>query len=198
MSERISVPRIWPNSTIACLATGPSLTQADVDYVRGKVDVVIAVNDAYTLAPWADVFYAADGKWWGWHYKAVKQLSGLKYSIDARSGQYPGVQVLRNLGEDGLSDDPTGVRTGKNSGYQAVNLAVLFGANRIILLGYDMQGGHFFGKHPDKSGPPFLLLHRKWPTIVEPLKQAGVTVVNCTRTTAVRVFPRLPLEAALG
>jgi hypothetical protein len=40
-----SAPRLWPDSTVAILATGPSLTKADCDYLRGKCHVV-AINDA--------------------------------------------------------------------------------------------------------------------------------------------------------
>lgn len=193
-----SVPRLFPGGTVACIATGRSLRQADVDYLRGRVDAVIVINDAFRLAPWADVLYACDDKWWSWHYRAgAKDFAGLKYAATPRASRWPGVQVLRNDGEQGLCLDPTGVRTGKNSGYQAINLSVHLGASRVVLLGYDMQGPHFFGKHPDKSSPPFPLCLRLWPTIVEPLKDAGVEVVNCTRDTALTVFPTMRLEEAL-
>jgi len=45
-----SVPRLWPGETFVCLASGPSLTQADVDYCRGKARV-IAIKDVLHLAP---------------------------------------------------------------------------------------------------------------------------------------------------
>ena len=51
----IPMPRLSDGGTIVCLATGPSLTQADVDAVRGQADAVIAISDAVDLAPWADV-----------------------------------------------------------------------------------------------------------------------------------------------
>ena len=57
------VPRAWVDETAVCIASGPSLTQADVDYVRGKARVIV-VNNGYLLAPWADVLYAADARWW--------------------------------------------------------------------------------------------------------------------------------------
>ena len=58
---RPSVPKLWPNSTVVCIGTGPSLTQADVDLCCSQARV-IAVNDAYRMAPLADVLYAADDK----------------------------------------------------------------------------------------------------------------------------------------
>ena len=107
--------------------------------------------------------------------------------------------VLRNTGDTGIEAHPSGLRTGKNSGASAINLAVHFGAARIVLLGYDMTGGHFFGKHPGRlnQGPAketFLPMFRQ---MVEPLKALGVEVVNCTRTTKLDCFPTADLRAVL-
>lgn len=190
-----AVPRLWPGSTIVCLGTGPSLTQADVDLCRGRARV-IAVNNAYRYAPWADVLYAADLKWWLWH-KGVPDFAGLKYSIAAKPKNWIVAQVLRNTGKHGLELTPTGLRTGFNSGYQAINLAVHLGARRIALLGYDMHGDHCFGSHPDKSKPPFPGCLEAFPTLVPPLKEAGVEVLNCTLGSAIDCFPRAPIELAL-
>jgi hypothetical protein len=92
----------------------------------------------------------------------------------------------------------TGLRTGSNSGYQAINLAVHLGAARIILLGYDMKGTHFFGKHRDGSVPPFQACLRLFPTLVKPLAALGIPVINATRSTALTTFPCLPLDLALA
>src|SRR3990167_1952589 len=113
------VPHLWPGSTIVGMGGGPSLTPEDVDAVRDRAHV-IAVNDAYRLAPWADVLYAADAKWWRWH-QGVPTFPGLKYTVQPEAAVWPGVQVLQNTGERGVEIDPRGLRTGRNSGYQAMN-----------------------------------------------------------------------------
>lgn len=192
------IERDWPGSTVVCLGSGPSLTQADVDMVKGRARV-IAVNDTYKLAPWADVLFAADAKWWGWH-KGVAGFSGEKYAMIRAARRWPNVQILRQSGEVGLETaDPTALRTGKNSGYMAVNVAVHKGASRILLLGYDMGGGrqHFFGEHPDKSRPPFRVCLRNFATLVKPLEELGIEIINCTRSTALKCFPQMSLEEAL-
>lgn len=194
------VERIWPDSTVVCIATGPSLTAADVDYCRGKARV-IAINDAYRLAPWADVLYACDGIWWSWHPDAL-QFAGLKFGITVSQKRMPQVVPLKATGETGLEiADRSGVRTASNSGYQAINLAVHLGAKRILLLGYDMQQlgekAHFFGAHPNRRRPLFKRCLAAFPTIVEPLKDLGVEVINCTRETALTCFPKASLESAL-
>jgi hypothetical protein len=38
----------------------------------------------------------------------------------------------------------------------------------------------------------------RFQTMVEPLKKAGVEVLNCSRKTALKAFPRVELEQALG
>lgn len=200
----IAVPKLWPGATVACLGGGPSLTGADVDACRGRLRVV-AVNDAYRLAPWAEVLYACDDRWWRWQHQLrrdeIAAFAGLRYSIDPRAKRWPGVQVLRNTGADGLEIAPTGLRHGRNSGYQAINLAVHLGASRIVLLGYDMQrsGGksHWFGEHPMPGKSLFVAFREKYASIVKPLRDAGVEVINCSRQTALTAFPQQPLEAVL-
>lgn len=195
-----TVPRLCPGGTVVCLGTGPTLTEADVAYVRGKATVV-AVNDAFRLAPWAEVLYACDGKWWYWHWlKGARAFDGLKVALDQAAKRYAGVTVLKKTGETGLELDPTGLRAGRNSGYQAINLAVHLGAARIVLLGYDMRSNgkdHFFGAHPDSSKPPYAICLQRFATLVEPLKAAGVQVINCTPGSALTCFPCASLAEVL-
>ena len=196
----ITVPKLWPDSTIACLATGPSLTEEDVQYLRGKMPV-IAINDAWQLAPWADVLYSSDRSWWP-HYKGVPKFPGMKYGVGSGMGKanpyrlHPEITVLRNTGWTGLELDPSGLKTGKNSGYAALNLAVHFGAKRILLLGYNMSHlhgkCHFFGNHPpnlQQTASLFPNFRRSFDTLVEPLKEQGIEVINCTKHTSLQAFP---------
>jgi len=171
------------------------VTPADVDACRGRARMIV-VNNAYHLAPWADVLYAADEKWWRWQ-KGATGFAGLKYTIDPQRSPWPGLQVLRNTGAHGLERQPTGLRTGFNSGYQAINLAVHLGAARIVLLGYDMAGDHYFGSHPDKTRPPFPVCLKAFGTLVGPLVDAGVVVINASRQTRLSAFPCAPLDALL-
>lgn len=194
----VTVPNLWPGETVVCLGTGPTLTREDVEYCRGKARV-IAINNAYRLAPWADVLYACDAKWWGWEWtKGASTFVGAKYALTPRAAVFPGVHVLKDAGKDGLSLDPTRLTTGKHSGYQAIGLAVLSGAARVLLLGYDMCGDHFFGSHPDRSKPPYKACLAAYDTIAQPLRDAGVTVINCSRKSAIAVFPRAALREVLS
>jgi hypothetical protein len=203
------VPRLLPDGgTVLVLGSGPSLTQADVEFARGHVDATIAVNDSYAYASDCTVLYAADKKWWGWHKGCVEPhkvgdrkypafTGQLKYAL-VETPWYPAVQILRRGPQSGLTFDPTQVALGYNGVYQSINVAVHLGATRILLLGVDMKGAHFFGHHPDRSQAPFSLCLERFATLVDPLAKAGVELVNCTADTALKVFPRLSLREAFG
>jgi len=198
-----TVPRLWPGSTIVCLGTGPSLTREDVEYCRGRARV-IAIKHAIEWASWADVLYAAGGdttKWWTRNGPSLTWFTGLRYTLDP-DGQ-PWAELLRWTGFDGLETAPDGLRSGKNSGYQSINLAVHLGAARIVLLGYDMDPDaagrdHFFGQHAHGGRPPFASFRPLFETLIAPLGVLGVTVINATRRTALTCFPRMPLAEALA
>jgi hypothetical protein len=185
---------------------GSSLTPEDVNYCRGRARV-IAIKEAMLLAPWAEVLYAGDAKWWR-YYKGAPDFKGLKFSIEQDPtqvqidwAQYPDVQVLRNTGALGLETDPAGLRTGYNSGYQGVNLAAHLGCSKLILLGFDMWSGptgqNWFQKPGLHVDSPYPLFHQAFGSIVEPLRVAGVHVVNASRFTLLNAFTKVALEDAL-
>lgn len=194
------VPRLWPGETCVCIASGPSLTPADVDYVRGKARVIV-INNGFQLAPWADVLWATDRRWWKW-FKHVPEWTGLKFSLGVVwTSHPPDIHLLRNDGYDGLCLDPSGVRNGKNGGYAALNLAVHLGVSRVLLLGYDMQRtkgrDHWHRDHPYNMPNPYTSWVRLFRTIAAPLAAAGVEVINCSRESALDCFPRMALSDAL-
>ncbi len=207
MTAPYAVPRLWPGATVACLGGGPSLSQTQVDACRGRARIV-AVNDAYKLAPFADVLYGCDWRWWRKHGGAP-DFAGLKVTLSNSRGHlddYPDIKVVENTGSEGLELEPTGLRTGRNGGYQAVNLAVHLGAARILLIGYDMKADahgrtHWFGDHdewPTRASIYANVMVPCFATLLPPLAALGVAVVNCTPGSALDAFPHAPLEDALA
>jgi hypothetical protein len=154
------------------------------------------------------VLYFADSQWWEWHHekKEYKGFAGQRCTIEntGRLVQEIDVHMLHNYGVDGLSLAPNGVHTGSNSGYQAVNLAVLAGAKRILLLGYDMkfQGArtHWHGGHPIRTASPstYKGFASRFHSLVEPLSRLGVEVINCTPGSALDAFPGGDAKEILG
>lgn len=204
MTAHAIVPRAWVGETAVLLATGPSLCAEDVQYCRGRAKV-LAIKDAITLAPWADVLYgcgADSGRWWPTHGESLRAFTGLRYTLDPKAATW--ADVLTPGAMTGLSANPHTLNTGKNSGYQAINLAVLLGATTIVLLGYDLQPApdgrqHFHGDHPWATAPlPYAEFLKAFPSLIDPLTRLGVRVVNSSRQTALTCFPRVPLAEVLA
>lgn len=196
-----SVPLEWEGETCFILAGGPSLLGFGAEILQGRARV-IAINDSYRLAPWADVLYWCDTKWWDSRRSEVTDGFTGDYIVTLNHPLIPGTRSLRDLGQIGLSSIPDGLMTGCNSGYAAINLAYLFGAKRICLLGYDMHVSETGRTHWHSGyGKPAHLEDRKLRTqfapmfahLVEPLAKAGVEVYNCTAGSALTIWPMRPL-----
>lgn len=110
---------------------------------------------------------------------------------------YRSVFKLEQTGRDGFDPTPGCVRTGGNGGYQAIHVAIQSGAKRILLLGFDMHGTHFFGKHPSglRNTPPETF--EKWIPRFKELMGRGAEIINCTPGSALTCFPTNTLEGAL-
>lgn len=191
--------RMWPKSTMAIIAGGPSVTQMQVDMIPPNVPV-IAINDAFRLRPNAEVLYGCDSKWWRWHngvpgYAGIKIgggfnaiRGGMHSGWDRVSGLYPDINMVA-INRDAIFEDDRNILCGNNSGYQAINLAVHLGARRIVLLGYDMKGdSHWFGDHPDNVPPMVSSFKPHFAALAMRLKGMGITVFNCSPDSALDCF----------
>lgn len=197
------VPPIWKNKTVVIIGGGKSLTQEQVDYCHGRAKI-IAVNDAYLKAPFADILYFCDDRWYEWHKNKseYKNFPGLKVTLENPwvVKKEPSIKSIKNLGRDGLSDFDYGVMTGRNGGYQAIGLAVHLGVKKIILIGFDMKPGHWFGDHP-KPTLPTVYKDQMLPcfeTLKKPLQALKITLINATPDSQLKIFPMMPLEEALA
>lgn len=203
------VPREWEGETAFIIGGGPSLTRLGHDRLIPRLygrHPVIAVNNAYELAPWAEVLWWADTLWlqdnWtdlhrhvGW-YKVTRQRAALK-NVSKRlvPDWLKWVKTLRCKSQAGLSLEPDTI-CGRHGGHHAINLAVLFGVKRIVLLGYDLHrrepaGYNWHNRHKRPTpahnyGP----VYRADLEATAPLlKAAGVEVLNGNPQSALRCFP---------
>lgn len=170
------------------LATGPSMSAelADRIYVDKceSGDVVIAVNDAVFLAPWADAICAQDVAWWQHHSRPLAEFKGQKFSSNKIGGATPVDCPI-----DG---------TGMNSGGFGIFVACkYFAARDIYLHGFDMQGTHFFGPHTGrclKNTDPTRRKTFQWQfaELRKYLEARGVRVHNLTPNSALEAFPWEP------
>lgn len=201
-------PKIEPRwSACVVAASGPSLTADVAASCRGET--VLAVNDAYRLFPAAPVLYACDSKWWDVH-EGCPGFVGEKWSSHGSAEHNDKTEcavrydldLVQGHDREGFSLNHSCIHYGSNSGFQAINLAILFGARRIVLVGFDMssQGkSHFFGEHPEglirnssyeRFIPQFERAARRLP--------ADIKIINSTPGSALRCFPMMDLEDALS
>lgn len=190
------------------------MTRAVAEAIRASGCRSIAVNNQAiptngepALAPWADILYAADANWWAHNKGYASVFAGRKATICPNSGEHFNVVleetlVLGNGGPRGFDERPTHLRSGHNSGYQAVHLAAHLGVRRIVLCGFDMHsraGEHWFGDHHFRKGykSRYDLFCSAFDSVAPEYKKRGIEVFNCTQGSALRSFPGRSLEEAL-
>lgn len=194
----------WSGEVVAIIASGPSANKVDLTILRDRIKV-IAINTSVELAPWASCLYACDGRWWRL-YNGKREFAGLKISQDPEAAAlYDDVHLVR------VQRDTHEIITrigylggGANSGFQALNLAVQFGAKQILLVGYDMRldlGTHWHDRHPPPLSNPMQLNVDKWRLALDgaasKLRELGVEVINCSELSTLKNYPKMTLQEAM-
>lgn len=174
-----------------CLASGPSLTEADCEQVRAWRELasgrgVIVTNTTYQRALWADALFGMDRAWWSLYREDVMtRFAGRRYSNNH-------IASTTYVAMPGCG----------NSGVGAIWLASLHQPKRIILLGYDGQiagASHWHGDHPAPLGNAGS--QALWPAQFTRLANAlpvTTEVLNSSRNTALTQWPCVDLETALA
>jgi hypothetical protein len=193
----------WRGQTAAIVGAGPSAKSAGVDQLRGHAKVVV-VNESYQLCPWADVLYGCDVKWWN---SRNPQFDGLKLCYDSTLALFHvGINkiMIRESSDVILVDKAGVVGAGGCSGFQALNLAVQFGARKILLVGFDMRSDldtHWHGRHLPPCGNPSQINFDRWKKSLdgsfEKLTTLGVRVINCSPVSTLTSYPKMTIAEAL-
>lgn len=192
----------WTGRVAAVIACGPGVRHVQLDLLRGRC-AVLAVKEAADMAPWADAIYCCDTAFWrNWH--AMPKFGGLKVTYSAR---IPGVHPVGiDIDADRFVMTPGIIGNGGNSGFQAVNLALQWGARRVILIGFDMtdtNGVHFYGRatgdgRTNPSQRNFQRWVRAFDAAAMQLPALKSAIINATPYSALTCFPKMDLAAALA
>ena len=195
----------WRGQACAIIASGPSAKSAPIDLLRGKARI-IAINESWQLCKWADALYAADGGWWNARL-GVKAFGGLKISQDrVACDQFKDIRkVTVETRGNSLLMIPGQIGSGGNGGFQALNLAVQFGASTILLIGFDMRvdlGEHWHPRHyPPLSNPHPNDNLPRWRAALDGaadvLSDLGVRVVNCSAVSLLKAYPKMTVQEAM-
>lgn len=204
----MGVERKFEGRPAVIIGTGPSLA-SQAQAVRDSGAVLFGVNNTFRdfdldvwIAcnhEWHAVYSPVEGRFEKWHWdRGVCDRYGYKY-IEGRWGA-------------GLSLDPEYIHYGHSSGYQALNLAVLYGCGPIYLAGYDMhyprERRHYFdglsetpGEYPAemRKFSTFEGLIGCYQTIADQAASLP-EIINATPGSALRCFPfgNLPTRGKHG
>jgi hypothetical protein len=214
------VPEIWKDGTCIIIGGGTSLIDqfnipAEVveKVYTGREDIsvyspylslihkehVIAVNMAYKLGDWVDVLFFGDDGFWKTKKEEILNFNGLRVSFESEKIRDTRVKlVARNpRKKQGITFEPKGVLSWNfNSGAAAINLAIQFGAKRIILLGFDMQLDQNNNQHWHKVYTSPLSVIKEsmkkhlqgFPVIAKDIEGTGIEIINCSPNSSIQCF----------
>lgn len=198
---------LWQDQTVFIIGGGPGLKGVPLEGLADRN--TIAINNAYQIVPDPKVIFYADTRWWRWHGASIPlDFPGQIYTTSKCGDAFldPRVRRFRQdhrfaTGGEPLSHDAQAL-AGFDSGYQAMNLAMLMGCTRIVLLGFDM--GFIDGKshwHEGHSVPSaeknyIETFGPHYPRMIAALARLGVEVVRASPSRL--DLPFIPLDDALS
>ncbi len=195
----------WKGECAAIVGCGPSIKQFDPNVLKERIHV-IAIKEVVDICPWAEICYGCDAPWWI-HRKGLPKFSGLKLYHGQQAtkvGNMHKVEIDISK-DDVLVEHPLKIGNGGCSGFQALNLAVQFGATDIILIGFDLHergGNHWYGRNKwDRASNPMQTNYNRWNkgfTLAKPtLNRLGVNVINASVDSQLEAFPKKPLAEVM-
>jgi len=163
------------------------------------------------------VLYGCNEQFWSHYWSPeLERHPASKWTTNRAAAERYGLNWIAEKDAPGLSANRNVIHHGHGSGYSLVNLVYLLGAERIVLLGYDLKYAadydgraqaigsterHYFGEYPAD------LQH--WPSVQvkagvhvelvgkyrEVAAQGLVEIVNCTPGSAIDCFPMKDINA---
>ena len=149
-------------------------------------------------------------------YKGFPEFAGERWSLhdQARSpkravAEKYGIRLVASRMGPGFSLDPAFIHEGtygkfqqiSNSGYQAVNLAILMGGNPLVLVGFNMRGdGHCFKSYKRPQNLNIIKDYSRFAPIFDDAAKrlpAEIKVLNATPNSGIKEFPPVKLEDVL-
>ena len=143
-----------------------------IDTARSKGYILYTCNNAIFLCPDAQLLYAVNYSWWQHYWSRIREYPCDKWTTNKAAAKDFGLNWIAEKNAPGLSQDPHIIHHGHGSGYSLVSMAYRNGADRIILLGYDLKYStdydpknrdpgstprHFFGEYPSSM--------QHWPSV---------------------------------
>ena len=184
------------------VGTGPSLTEIVLEQIKPYRK--FGVNNAYQVCD-LDVHLACNIEWWDTYHDDIASHRCDKWTWDHATAERYRINYIRGEWGDGLSTDPNVIHYHHGSGPQMVNLALHYGCEVMVLVGWDMryppgEKRHYFGEYPahlqhwPRTGPNGEMegLIKEMETIKP--EDYGIQIINCTPDSALTCFPMMDLS----
>ena len=183
----------FSNEPVFLVGGGPSLKLFNWRLLDDKQ--VIAINRSFQKLPHATIVYFSDERFFNWYKDSLLEHGGHLISV-AKRIDHDRVHKFKRVGRSGLSLKMGSLCTGNDSGYAAINLAVLFKAKTIYLLGYDMcfsgKRSHWHDGYPtyneEKRLVEKMLPH--YQSLSEFTTILNVDIINLNLESQIQVFPK--------
>lgn len=201
----------WAGHRCFIIGGGPSLRGFNFAQLKGEK--IIVINRAFEVCPFADIMFSMDNRFYNWLIRGqlpgslekFMAFKGLKVWLEVSNNNYHhGIYYVVGLPTDGFPHSlKAGIYHGNHSGYGALQLALVLGADPIYLLGYDMkhQGKqtHFHSGYPSRQGEHTLQSFKLGLDRMAPLiRKAGRKVINLNPYSALKCFEFGILEKVLN
>ena len=192
----------WNGQAVAIVASGPSTKKVSYKALEGRIRT-LAIKENHEICPWSEMIYGCDQAFWR-NCMGLPNYKGLKVAYKSAFSTIKSIDIDKKADRI-LTEQPGLVGSGGNSGFQALNLAIQFGAKRILLLGFDMSdqhGVHWFGRSQgDGRSQPAEWNFKRWRAAFSvaacQMHTLGVEVLNSSPLTSLTCFPKVSVEDAL-
>ncbi len=196
------IGRDWEGETAFIVGGGTSVLSQDIETIHGRR--VIVINSSYETVPFADYLIYHDEQWWRKHRHLVSAFRGIIINVTKTRQKCERRLFARKASPPGLARDPQSLTMFRTTFTAAINLAVHLGASRIVLLGADGKMGADGRSHHHAPHTWWKFNTDRWDkhraelaTLIEPLRDLGIDVVNASPGTAWDMWPVMTLKDAI-
>lgn len=132
------------------------------------------------------------------HGEVARGFTGEKWTQDERAAEDFALNRIAGRHGNGFSFKRGLIFFNSNGGAQAMQLAWQKGARRLVLIGFDGYGKHFFGDHGPglRNDYPFKQFRRAFEVMHRDCKRAGIEIVNTSLASTYKL-PKATLRCAL-
>lgn len=201
---------VWKNEPAFILGGGPSLKGFDPTPLRGKGRIFAVNESGLTMAPYADVLFWADVRWYDWNkdrlhlhtgeYKITRKRVYNRPPIDTEIKYIKFLPNRLSHWKDSIG--------GWCGGSSTLNLAYLMGCDPIFLLGFDMRDepletwreGNWHQRHVE---PPVIGQRRDrfipaLENMATHFDKIRLRIFNCNPNSALRCFPFVSIDEVIA